>query len=356
MHDYLTQRGGAERVVLSMMKAFPEAPLHTSLFHPPGTFPEFSSVDVHTLVLDRLALFRRNHRLAFPLLAPAFAAYRVDADVVLCSSSGWAHGVRTAGRKVVYCYSPARWLYQGGTYLGQGRPLARWALAATRTPLVRWDRRMALSATRYLTLSNVVRERIEKSYGIQADVLPPPPTVDVTGPRRPPADLEPGFLLCVARLLPYKNVDAVVRAFEQLPGPRLVVVGAGPDAVRLRQLGGRNVTFLGVVADDELRWLYSACAGVLSASHEDYGLTPLEAATFGKPAAVLRAGGFLDTVVEGETGIFFDEPAPSEVAVAVRRLLSESWNEQRLRLHAAGFGESAFVEKLRQVVNEVAAG
>ncbi|MCA1690679.1 MAG: glycosyltransferase [Actinobacteria bacterium] len=352
VHDYLTQRGGAERVVLSMMKAFPDAPLHTSLFDRTATFPDFATSDVRPMAINKLALLRRHHRMALPLLAPAFATHEVHADVVLCSSSGWAHGVRTTGVKVVYCYSPARWLYESETYLGNRQSVARWGLAAVRAPLVRWDRRMAGTASRYLTLSNVVRKRIQLTYGIEAEVLPPPPTIDVTAARRPPADLYPGFLLCVARLLPYKNVDAVVAAFQELPGERLVVVGIGPEEGRLRQLAGPNVRFLGLVDEEELRWLYGACAGVLSASYEDYGLTPLEAATFAKPVAVLRGGGFLDTVVEDETGVYFEQPVPAEIVVAVRRLLARAWPEERLQAHAACFDEARFVRRLREVIDE----
>lgn len=352
VHDYLTQRGGAERVVLSMMKAFPDAPLHTSLFHPEATFPDFSSRQVHTMGLNRLEWLRHNHRMAFPLLAPAFTAHRVEADVVLCSSSGWAHGVRTKGRKVVFCYSPARWLYQGDAYLGGGGGVARWALAAGRAPLVQWDRWSASRASRYLTLSSVVRDRIQATYGIKAEIVPPPQTIDAAGTQRRRPGLDPGFFLCVARLLPYKNVDAVVSAFDQLPGERLALVGAGPESDRLRQLAGSNVTFLGSIDDDQLRWLYASCRGILSASHEDYGLTPLEGAAFGKPSAVLRGGGFLDTVREGTTGVFFDRPDPSQIADAVRRLLATPWAAGNLQDHAAGYDEATFVRRLREIVHE----
>lgn len=349
-HDYLTQRGGAERVVLSMMKAFPDAPVHTAFFQPSDTFPAFADAEIRTLALNRIEVLRRHHRLAFPLLAPAFAAHKVDADVVLCSSSGWAHGVRTTGRKVVYCYSPARWLYQGQRYLGDRRSSARYALGAVRPALVRWDRRQARSACSYITLSTVVRERIRESYGIDAEVLPPPHTIDVTGPQRLPTGIEPGFLLCVSRLLAYKNVDAVVTAFRQLPRERLVVVGTGPERQRLRQLAGTNVRFLGAVDDDGLRALYDTCRAVVSASYEDYGLTPLEAAAFGKPSVVLRGGGFLDTVVEDGTGVFFDAPEPSQIAGAVRVLLTASWPVGDLHAHADRYDEARFIRRLREVV------
>ncbi len=350
-HDYLTQRGGAERVVLSMMKALPDAPLHTAFFQPVDTFPAFADADIRTLALNRIEVLRRHHRLAFPLLAPAFSTHTIDADVVLCSSSGWAHGVRATGRKIVYCYSPARWLYQGDRYLGDRRSLTRCGLGAMRPALVRWDRRQARSASGYITLSTVVRDRIRETYGIDAEVLPPPHTIDVTGPQRPPAGIEPGFLLCVSRLLAYKNVDAVVTAFRQLPRERLVVVGTGPERERLQQLAGTNVRFLGAVDDDGLRSLYATCRAVVSASYEDYGLTPLEAAAFGKPSVVLRGGGFLDTVVEGRTGTFFDVPEPSEIAGAVRAMLTASWPVADLHAHADRYDEAGFIRRLQEIVD-----
>lgn len=352
VHDYLTQKGGAERVVLSMMKAFPDATLHTSLYHPAGTFPEFAALAPRTLAINRLPLLRRRHRCALPLLGPSFAHHTVDADVVLCSSSGWSHCVRTAGRKLVYCYTPARWLFQGQAYV-DGQPLAGAALKVLRPTLVRQDRKAAATAARYLTLSTPVKLRIRDAYGIDAEVVNPPPTLDPDAPRRKPAQISAGFYLCVARLLAYKNVGAVVGAFVSLPGERLIVVGAGPERRHLEATAGPNVSFLGAVDDDELRWLYDACAAVVAASYEDYGLTPLEAASFGRPSAVLRAGGFVDTVVEHTTGVFFDRPVAADIARAVRALGCHTWSQSVLTAHAARFGQDQFIHRLQAVVAEV---
>jgi glycosyltransferase involved in cell wall biosynthesis len=352
VHDYLTQRGGAERVLLSMLKAFPSAPLFTSLYEPSTTFPEFASHDVRPLSLDRLSTLRRNHRLALPLLSAAFSRLRVDADVVLCSSSGWAHGVRTSGRKVVYCYTPARWLYQRAAYVRDAPAATGLALSLLTPALTRWDRRAAWSADRYVTSGSAVRDRIREAYGIEAEVLPPPVVIDLQAERMRPGGVAPGFLLCVSRLLPYKNIDAVMAAFAELRSERLVIVGAGPDEGRLRAAAPRNVRLLGRVGDPELRWLYANCQGVVAASYEDYGLTPLEAAAFGKPAAVLRWGGFTDTVVEGGTGLFFDRPKPRAVRDAIGALLTTAWDAARLREHAARYSEEAFIRRLREVVGD----
>ena len=354
VHDYLTQPGGAERVVLSMRRAFPTAPLHTSLYRAETTFPEFRQAPIETLPLNRVAALRRNHRLALPFLGWAFSRRCVSADLVLCSSSGWAHGVRTEGRKVVYCYTPARWLYDGDRYLGGRRALAAATLALAGPPLRRWDQRAARTADRYLAISRTVRDRIWRTYGIEAEVVPPPLTVNSDSDRAPVDGLDAGFLLCVARLLPYKNVGAAVEAFRELPHLRLVVVGDGPLRRQLVTDAPPNVTFLGTVGDRQLRWLYSSCQGVVAAGYEDYGLTPLEAASFGRPSAALRWGGYLDTVVEGETGVFFDDPDPGRIRRAVEALVGESWTEGALRVRAEQYSEDRFIARLRQIVIEEA--
>lgn len=353
VHDYLTQRGGAERVVLAMARAFPGAPVLTTLYEPASTYPEFASLDVRPSPLSRVGLVRRHHRLAFPVLAPTVGAMRPDADVVLCSSSGWAHGVRTAGRVVVYCYAPARWLYQRERYVGDRRA-ARFALAALGPPLRRWDAAAARRADRYLAISTVVAAAIADAYGIEAEVVAPPVTFPVDGPEEPVPGVAPGAVLCVSRLLPYKNVDAVVQAFAALPDQRLVVVGDGPERDRIARLAPANVTIAGVVTDAQLRWLYRRASGLVGAAHEDFGLTPLEAAAFGCPAAVLRAGGYLDTVVEGRTGVMFDAPTPAAVARAVAGLRAARWDPAELRAHATRFSEARFASRLQAVVAEVA--
>jgi glycosyltransferase involved in cell wall biosynthesis len=353
VHDYLTQQGGAERVMLTLADAYPDAVIHTSLYAPEETFPGFRDHTVETSPLDRIAPLRHHHRLALPLLAPAFSHLHVDADVAICSSSGWAHGAPVTGAKVVYCHNPARWLYQRDQYLEGSSRLAAAGLALLTPPLARWDRRAAASADRYLVNSRAVRTRVAATYGIDAQVVPPPVDIDTSAPRRAPAGVEPGFVLCTTRLLPYKNVAAVVEAFAGMPDRRLVVVGTGPLAEQLTAAAPPNATFLGRVDDDELRWLYGACVGLVSASYEDFGLTPVEAAAFGRPTAALRWGGFLDTIVEGETGVFFDEPRPSAIAAAVDELARSTWSESALVAHAATFGRPRFLDALAAVVEDV---
>jgi glycosyltransferase involved in cell wall biosynthesis len=354
IHDYLTQRGGAERVVLALAAAFPDAPIHTSFYACEETFPEFACLDVHTMPMNRVRVLRDHHRLALPVLAPAFSRLRVAADVVICSSTGWAHGAQVSGRSVVYCHSPARWLWVKDQYLPPGSSIAKRAtLAVLDGPLRKWDVRAAHRADRYLVNSSLIRDRVKHAYDIDAEVVAPPFTLAVHGPQRPPlAGLEPGFLLCVSRLLPYKNVRQVVEGFAALPDQRLVVVGSGPDEAAVRSLAGANIVFTGTVGDEELAWLYANAVGLVAASYEDFGITPLEAAAFGVPVAALRWGGFLDTVRDGETGVFFDRPDPGPIRDAVARLLDVPWERAALTAHAATFSEDRFAARIRSVVED----
>lgn len=358
-HDYLTQMGGVERVVLSLAKAFPGAPIYTTLYDPEMTFPEFRDLDVRVSGLDRVTSLRRHYRAALPLLPFAARSIHIDADIVVASSSGWAHGFSTDAQRLVYCHTPARWLYETDDYLGDApNPVVAGALRVLGPSLRRWDRQAAARAERYLANSAVAQRRVRDCYGIDAPVLSPPYRVDLHGDRTQPKDLvERGwsdFHLVVSRLLPYKHVDKVLAAFSELPDERLVVVGSGPLAAQLRRQAPSNALLLEELPDAELRWLYANAQALIGASHEDFGLTVIEAAAFGTPSLVLKAGGYLETVVDGRTGLFFEAPTAEAIADAVRRHRAEPLSPLRVSDHATKFSEESFVREIRRAVAELA--
>ena len=355
-HDYLTQRGGAERVVLAMAHAFPDAPIYTTLYEPKETFPEYAQLDVRTSWLNKVRYLRRHHRASLPFLPWTVSSMTIDADVVLASSSGWAHGVTSTGQKLVYCYTPARWLHQQRRYLGdhpsRGTAVALKLLGPW---LRRWDFRAAQSATAYVTISSVVQDRVHAGYGLPSTVLPAPRPDTDTCPSEPMPQVErwldgADFELCVSRLLPYKNVDAVVAAYADEPRRRLIVVGSGPQKSALRAAAGDNVLFLEGISDGELAWLYRKTHAVLSISYEDFGLTPLEAASFGKPCIVLRWGGYVETMIENLTAVFIEVPEAEHVRRALEQLDAREWDAERIIEHAARYHEDVFIENIREVV------
>ncbi len=354
-HDYLTQRGGAERVVLALLRAFPDAPVYTTLYDPDGTYPEFRDATVVVSPINRIGLLRRNHRAALPLLPLAARSFRIPQDIVVASSSGWAHGFPESGRTLVYCHAPARWLYQPEAYLGSSpsRSHKGLALMALRPWLMRWDRRAARRADQYLANSTVVRERIRDAYGIEAPVVFPPHSVDTAAPQSavPAVAIwaDEGYYLVVSRLLPYKNVQQVVAAFRDLD-QRLVLVGTGPLAAQLRAELPDNVRLVSNLDDAQLRWVYAHATALIAPSLEDFGLTPLEAGAFGKPTLALRGGGYLDTVIEGINGTFFDEPTPAAISAAVNGDRATVWDAEAIRRHTERFSEERFQRRVREEV------
>ncbi len=355
-HDYLTQRGGAERVVLALTRAFPDAPVYTTLYNPDATYPEFRDARVVTSWLNGVPLIRRDHRLGLPLLAFASNSLKIDADIVVASSTGWAHGFPTSGRTLVYCHSPARYLYLADQYLGKSArgSLKGLALLALTGPLKSWDQRAARRAAAYLANSTVVRERIGAVYGIEAEVVPPPAGVDAGGAQEPVAELTDGrpYYLVVSRLLPYKNVAHVIDAFRGLD-LRLVIVGRGPQRDELRAGAPDDVVMLEGLSDAELRWVYAHSTALIAPSYEDFGLTPLEAGAHGKPTLALRAGGYLDTIREGVNGSFFEAPDADSVRTAVLANESSSWDRQTIAAWVDQFAEATFIDRIRSAVDDL---
>lgn len=359
-HDYLTQRGGAERVTLNLLDAFPEAPLVTSLYNPETTYPEFAGRRILTTPLNRSSFLRRDFRVGLPLYGWAFdhAPTPRDAEVVVASTTGFAHGVRVpkGARKIVYCHSPARFLYLVEDYLGGPwwRKPVGWVLMTLRPALIAWDRRAAASADLYLCNSTVVRERIKRVYGLDAEVVNPSHGLDPAGPQEPLGDLEGqgNFYLVVSRLMPYKNVDVVVDAFRELPDEKLVVIGRGPLGPQLRVSAPGNVRFFEGVSDAAMRWAYAHAKAVIAPSREDYGLTPVEGFSFGTPCLALHAGGYLDTVVEGVSGWFFEDATPDAIRAAIKHLDAHPLPEEAVRTHAEKFSPEAFNTRMREAVNK----
>jgi glycosyltransferase involved in cell wall biosynthesis len=354
-HDYLTQRGGAERVVLALVKALPEATLYTTLYEPESTYPEFEDVNIVCSPLNRSRFLRRHHRAGLPLYAWASNRLQIDADVTVASTSGWAHSFEITGRRIVYCHTPARFLYLSDEYLGRPawQTLPGLALSALKPALIQRDRGAAEKADHYFANSRVVAERIKQCYSIDAELLPAPISINPHASSSPVRDLldwqQAGYFLVVSRLLPYKNVDKAIAAVGRT-GDRLVVVGTGPEYARLSQQLSPHVRLIAGLSDAQLRWVYRHATALIAPSYEDYGLTPLEAAAFGKPTVALRAGGYLDTVISDQTGVFFEKPEPGNIADALMKLKSSRLKTTVISQHAERFTEEHFIQRLRECV------
>jgi glycosyltransferase involved in cell wall biosynthesis len=314
VHDYLNQRGGAEKVVLEMSNMWPEAPIYTSLYRPDSTFAEFRGRDIRTSFLDRIPV-DRGFRNLFPIYPAAFRSLgELAGNVVVASSSGWAHIARVArdGLHVVYCHTPARWLYRAD-YLNAGSHHSRRqeAIRPVASALRRIDRRAAGRADLYIANSRAVQRLIRNAYGIDATVVHPPVDIDRFSPR-PRGDR----LLVISRLLPYKRVDLVVVAAARLR-IGLDVVGDGPMLRELREIAGKHVTFHRSPSDATVTELMEGCRAVCVAGEEDFGIVAVEAQAAGKPVVAYGRGGALETVEEHLTGVFFREQTVDSLVAAI---------------------------------------
>lgn len=348
-HDYLNQQGGAERVVLELTRMFPEAPLYTSLYRRRSTFPEFEDLDVRASFLDHLPV-DNGFRSLLPMYPAAMGALgRIDADLLLTSSSGWAHGmrVRPGGRTVVYCHNPARWLY-GEEYLGASATRQR-MIGPLRPWLRRWDLAAARRADAYVANSRTTQSRIKACYGIDSTVVHPPVEV-----RRFTPTPRGERLLVVSRLLPYKRVGLVVEAATKA-GVGLDVVGTGPELDRLKALAGPGVTFHGRAEDWTVTQLMQNCRAFCLPGVEDFGITAVEAQAAGKPVIALSAGGALETVDPGTTGVFFNEPTHDAFLDALRTCDDMRTDPHVIAMRSYRFSPGAFRVRLLEVLERVCA-
>lgn len=353
VHDYLNQRGGAERVFAHFAEAWPQAPIYTALYDERVNGRVFPRRRVRASYLARVPGANRAFRLLAPFYPRAFEQFDFSGyDAIVSSTTAWAKGIRVPPGAVHVCYvnTVSRFAFAYDAYVG-GMTRVR-PVRAVVDRLVRWDRMAAMRPTRIVANSRNVAARIARYYGRSSDVLPCPVDVDRFS-------IGPGlgdYFIVASRLLPYKRVDLAIRAAASA-GVRLLVAGIGPDERRLRALSrGTTTTLLGYVSDERLNELMGNARAAILPGEEDFGLVPLEAAAAGRPTIAYRSGGALETIVEGQTGAFFDEANVDSLAGALRTFEANAFDARRLRTHAERFAPGRFIERLRAIVDETVGG
>ena len=342
VHDYLNQAGGAERVVGVFHRMFPDAPIYTTILDRDRIWPDLRQADIRTTWMQRLPGLRAHFKKYLLFYPWAIESLDLRAyDVVLSSSSAFAKGARARPGAVhlCYCYTPMRFAWQHERYVARERigRVSRLALAPAIAWLRRWDLRTAARPDQYIAISSVVAERIRRWYGRDSQVIPPP--VDIT--RFGPSDGVDGYYLIVSRLNGYKRIDLAVEAFSRMGLP-LFVVGDGPQRPELERRAGANIRFLGALPDSEVATLYARCQALVLPGEEDFGLTVIEANASGRPVVAFGAGGALDSVIDGVTGVLFEHQTIDSLIAAVHKCGRQVWRTEVLRRHAEDFGEEAF--------------
>ncbi len=351
IHFWLVGMRGGEKVLEALCRIFPRADIYTHVVRPEALSETLRAHRIHTSFIQKLPGSVRLYQKYLPLMPLALEQLDLRGyDLVISSESGPAKGVivRADVPHICYCHSPMRYLwdfYQD--YLESAGPLTRLLMRPFFHRLRLWDYASAQRVDHILANSSTVARRVRRWWGREAAVVHPP--VDVS--RFAGADLrllaslpgnpEPGYYLCFGELVSYKRVDLAVRACTRT-GRRLIVAGDGAERKRLEALGGPSVLFLGRIPDEALPALYAGCRGFLFPGEEDFGITPVEAMAAGRPVIAYGRGGVLDSVVEGETGIFFGEQTVESLIEALERFEQRSFSAQAARRRAEQFSEDAF--------------
>jgi glycosyltransferase involved in cell wall biosynthesis len=343
---------GGEKVLLHLARLFPEAPIFTLLHVKGSVDAELEDREIHTTFVNHLPDLEARYRHYLPLFPVAAATIDLRGfDLVVSSSHCVVKGVRPApgACHVSYCHTPMRYVWDRyDDYFGPGRlsGLARLVVPVAAEGLRAWDVASSSRVHRFAANSAFVAGRIRRFYGRSADVIPPP--VD-TGFFTPGADVPGRFDLVVSALAPYKRLELVMDAYRGTRRP-VTIVGSGPDEARLRRVAPAEVTLAGRVSDERLRELYRSCRALLLPGVEDFGIAPLEAMACGRPAVVFGEGGGLETVVDGRTGLVFQEPTAASLRAAIDRLETVGFNRETLRSQAEAHGPAVFSSRFSDFV------
>jgi glycosyltransferase involved in cell wall biosynthesis len=352
VHDYLLVRRGAERTFEAIAECWPEAPIYTLLYDEAGTEGRYAGRDVRTSFLQRLGVRQSGFRRLLPAFPAAVRSLPLAGyDLVVSSSSAFAHAVRTApgAHHLCYCHTPFRYAwFERERALAEVpaplRPLLRRSLDRVRD----LDRAAAGGVSAYLANSELTRRRIAACWRRRSEVVHPPVDVDRFGAAPPRASRAEPSLLVVTELVAHKRVDLALEAAARARLP-IQVVGEGPERARLQaRYGGGRVEFLGRVGDEELERLYAGARALVLPNVEEFGIAAVEAQAAGRPVVAAAAGGALETVRAGETGVLVP---PGDLEALTRALAGtdfERFDRARIARHAARFSRAAFQARLRE--------
>ncbi len=356
VHYWLVTMRGGEKVLEELCHLYPDADIYTHVFIPDKVSDVIKSHRIKTTFIARLPGSGRHYAKYLPLMPLALEQLDLRKyDLVISSESGPAKGVITGEQTlhICYCHTPMRYLWNMyHDYKESSGPLTRFVMTPTFSYLRQWDYLSAARVDHFIANSTAVQHRIAKTYRRTSTVIHPPVAVESFSSATAVGD----FYLCCGQLVPYKRVDIAVEAFNRL-GKKLVVVGEGSEAARLRRLSGPTIAFLGSQPASELRRLYASCRALVFPGEEDFGIVPVEALASGRPVIAYDRGGIRDSVRDGRNGILFPQQTVEDLVGALGRFEREedSFSPQNITVEAARFSTSRFREEMSNLVEETMA-
>ena len=354
VHDYLIRFGGAERVLLSLRKIFPQADIFTLLYDKEKMGKYFPDTNVRTSFLQKLPWSWKYHRLLAPFMPAAVESLDLrEYDLVISSASAFIKGLvlRSKAVHICYCHNPARFLWDYSPQYNKGSSVLRKIFCHY---LRLWDRSAANRVDYFLANSKTTAQRIKKYYDRQARVIYPPVNTETRQVLSANAKIPREYFLIVSQLTPYKRIDLAVDAFNKLELP-LIIIGQGRDRKRLEKMAHSNIRFLGWQPDEIVGQYLQNCTAFIFPGEDDFGIAPVEAMSHGKPVLAYRQGGTTETVLEGITGEFFDDPAAESLADGVRRLRLnlKDYSSLVIQKRAELFSPEKFERSIKEFIVEV---
>ena len=353
VYDRVNKWGGAERVLLSLQKLFPDAPLYTSVYHPKNALWAKGFTVIPSFV-QKVPFLRHRHELVPFLMPLAFEQFHFDDfDVVISISSESAKGIITKPSKIHinYCLTPTRYLWSGyDTYFAH--PLFRFLTQPVVSYLRKWDLIASQRPDIIVAISHEVKNRIEKYYHRSSEVLYPPIDLPVLRTEKKRVVPKVGYLI-VSRLshfTKYKKIDLAIQVCNTLKLP-LTIIGEGNWKEELQRMSGPTIQFVGSVSDKELAYYYSHAKALLFPGLEDLGLTVIEAQSYGTPVIAYRGGGAIETMKENETGVFFNEQTTDSFISAIKKFETMYFSADACRKEAERFDFTIFKEQFYRLVN-----
>jgi glycosyltransferase involved in cell wall biosynthesis len=353
VHYWLFMMRGGEKVLEAICETYPDADIYTHVYDAKSISPTIKRHKVFTTYISKLPFSRQLYQFYLPFMPGALEALDMTGyDLVISMESGPAKGVitRPDAMHVCYCFSPMRYLWDHyHPYRSRVGFFKRFYMSMIMPQLRIWDVTSSMRVDHFIAISNFINRRIWKFYHRQSDVLFAFADTDRYSISR---DGPKDFYLCLGQLVSYKRADLAVEAFTRL-GKHLIVVGTGAEAGRLKKMAGPNIEFRGWAGADEIPQLLRDCKAMIFPGEEDFGITVLEAQASGRPVIAFKAGGALDTIVDGETGLFFEEQTVEALAKTVERFEKQidRFKPDNIRKFALQFTKSKFKERFKELVD-----
>lgn len=358
IHDHLAQDGGAEKVLQVLTEIFPQAVIYTLLFDKKNVEANFKNHKIESSIIQKLPFGVKHYKWYLRLMPLAVEFFDLrEFDLVISDTSSFAKGVITSPEipHICYCHTPTRYLWSDThQYINELR-YNKWfkkiiSLSLSRLRL--WDFSAASRVDYFIANSQAVKKRIAKYYKRDSCLIYPPVETNLFYISR--LNKEDQYFLAGCRLAPYKRIDLVIESFLDLKDKKLKIFGDGIDLKRLKKLakGASNIEFIGRVSQKELAKLYSHCLAYINPQEEDFGITAVEAMASGRPVIAFKKGGALETVIDGQTGIFFNKQTSSSLKKAILSYYNYAWQSELIREKALRFNKENFIRQIKEFIKE----